>query len=244
MPTVFGLLLLFSLGVLIAGLIRPQLIKLRQPMTRKQIGLRFGLLALLCVVGGAMTAPATPDPKVASLASATPTLTDAQKQAMAAKNAADTAAKAKAKQDALDAAAAAKAKVRTDTIAAVAPVYCSNHRKIQMSKDATLMQDGWPVFSSVDDIVAGRGEHGFTAAQCNVIISKFIDLGTPRDELDGIATSKIWVGMSYIELVYSVGFPDHINSTTTAAGTSQQWVYGTSLYAYVEGGKVISYQQS
>ena len=47
--------------------------------------------------------------------------------------------------------------------------------------------------------------------------------------------------MSWIELVYSIGSPDDINTTATAAGTHQQWVYGSN-YVYVDEGKVTAYR--
>jgi hypothetical protein len=110
-----------------------------------------------------------------------------------------------------------------------------------MAKISELEKDGWPTFSSIDDVVARRGIHGFTADQCQIIIAKFYDLGTPRKELDGIIAGNLWIGMTHIQLVYSVGFPDDINSTMTASATHQQWVYGDN-YVYLDDGMVTSYQ--
>lgn len=40
------------------------------------------------------------------------------------------------------------------------------------------------------------------------------------------------------------GYPDHINTTTTARGTREQWVYSRGRYLYFENGVVTSIQQS
>jgi hypothetical protein len=138
--------------------------------------------------------------------------------------------------------AAQKAKVRQDTIAELGPAYCKSHAQVQMGKVDALERDGWPGFSSIDDVAAGRGLHGFTTDQCSTIIGKFYDLGTPRNELVSVVEGRVCIGMTYIELLYSIGYPDDINTTTTAAGTHQQWVYGNKTYVYLDNGKVTSYQ--
>jgi tetratricopeptide (TPR) repeat protein len=57
--------------------------------------------------------------------------------------------------------------------------------------------------------------------------------------------SAIWVGMTDKQLVASWGKPKQTNSTVTAAGSQEQWVYGDfGPFVYVEGGIVRSYQTS
>jgi hypothetical protein len=49
-------------------------------------------------------------------------------------------------------------------------------------------------------------------------------------------------------LVYRIGTPNDLNSTTTAFGNRQQWVYGDALEGasrvYLDDGKVTAYQAS
>jgi hypothetical protein len=49
-------------------------------------------------------------------------------------------------------------------------------------------------------------------------------------------------------LVYRIGTPNDLNSTTTAFGNRQQWVYGDALegasHVYLDDGKVTAYQAS
>lgn len=56
-------------------------------------------------------------------------------------------------------------------------------------------------------------------------------------------SKKIKVGMSEIEVIISLGFPNKINTTTTANTVSQQWVYDNyNAYVYIDDGEVTSYQ--
>jgi len=40
------------------------------------------------------------------------------------------------------------------------------------------------------------------------------------------------------------GSPDHVNTTTTASGTHEQWVYGRNRYLYFDNGVLTSIQES
>ncbi|WP_026585302.1 hypothetical protein [Bacillus sp. J33] len=56
-------------------------------------------------------------------------------------------------------------------------------------------------------------------------------------------TQTIDIGMDKFELVVSMGFPNDINSTTTAKGSSEQWVYRElNKYVYLKDGEVTSFQ--
>lgn len=51
------------------------------------------------------------------------------------------------------------------------------------------------------------------------------------------------IGMTSNEVLNTYwGKPDKVNRTTTAYGTSEQWVYGISKYVYLENGKVTAIQ--
>jgi hypothetical protein len=63
-----------------------------------------------------------------------------------------------------------------------------------------------------------------------------------------IVDKRAWVGMTREQAVRSWGVPSHTNNTTTAAGTSEQWVYDTynhrNKYLYLSNGIVTSVQTS
>lgn len=58
-----------------------------------------------------------------------------------------------------------------------------------------------------------------------------------------ILAKKVGLGMSTDDVIASWGKPDHVNTTVTAYGKHEQWVYGNT-YVYFEDGRLTSYQQS
>jgi hypothetical protein len=58
-----------------------------------------------------------------------------------------------------------------------------------------------------------------------------------------VACHEYAIGMTASMLRASLGSPETINSTETAGGTHEQWVYGRD-YIYVEDGVVTSFQTS
>lgn len=61
-----------------------------------------------------------------------------------------------------------------------------------------------------------------------------------------IDSRQVYIGMAAADVRASWGDPSSINSTTTAAGTVEQWVYrwenGKQQYVYIDGGRVRSMQ--
>lgn len=133
-------------------------------------------------------------------------------------------------------AAAAKRQSVIDTYAAP---YCQNHTNVQMRNDKVLTDGGWPTFD---------GKRDWTAEECKVIIAGLYDTGTSTERIASIAEGrKIGVGLRNVEVIYSLGYPDNINTTTNAGGTHEQWVYGNPIYGanyvYLDNSIVTSYQQ-
>jgi len=67
--------------------------------------------------------------------------------------------------------------------------------------------------------------------------------GWKKTECVGIAEKGIWVGMDVIQLKASWGNPNSIGKTSTAFGTTEQWVYGIGRYVYVQNLRVTGWQQ-
>ena len=130
---------------------------------------------------------------------------------------------------------AAAQKARQDTINEISPIYCRNHKNILMSEDDQLKTEGWPVF---------QGRRSWSNDECILIISKLFDSGSSREQLLSISESKVWIGMSFRQLLYSWGAPNDINTTAVAGTKSHQLVYGgiDASYVYVEDGLVTAYQ--
>ena len=57
-----------------------------------------------------------------------------------------------------------------------------------------------------------------------------------------IKAQKVFIGMTPGQATASWGAPDDVNSTTTAAGTREQWVYNNGGYLYFEGGHLVAIQ--
>lgn len=68
---------------------------------------------------------------------------------------------------------------------------------------------------------------------------------------DAILRSEVMMGMTELDVVAAIGNPRDINRTTTAYGTSAQFVYETFseyirpkyTYVYFENGRVTSWEQ-
>lgn len=58
-----------------------------------------------------------------------------------------------------------------------------------------------------------------------------------------ILNHQLWIGMSKKEAVASIGNPESVNSTTTADGTSDQWVY-KNRYLYFDNGVLTTIQDN
>lgn len=133
-------------------------------------------------------------------------------------------------------AAAAKRQSIIDTYSAP---YCQNHTNVQMRNDKVLTDGGWPTFD---------GKRSWSTEECQLIITKLYDTRTTEARIASISEGrKIGVGLRNVEVIYSVGYPDNINTTTNANGTHEQWVYGNPIYGanyvYLDNGIVTAYQQ-
>jgi hypothetical protein len=60
---------------------------------------------------------------------------------------------------------------------------------------------------------------------------------------EAILNKKVTLGMSTDDVIASWGKPDHVNTTVTASGKHEQWVYGDQ-YLYFEDGRITSWQSS
>jgi len=129
------------------------------------------------------------------------------------------------------------AAVRQATIAKYAPLYCTNHRSLHMSTNAFTDNQGWPLFN---------GTRAWTASECEAIIGKLYDAGSNNEHLQALAAGKYAVGMTLHELIYAIGVPTNVQTTTYSDYTQQQLVYGDPLYnatyIYVDNGIVTSIQ--
>lgn len=54
-------------------------------------------------------------------------------------------------------------------------------------------------------------------------------------------TGQIDIGMSVLDVIVSLGYPNKINNTVTESGKSSQWVY-ENIYVYLKDNIVTSYQ--
>jgi hypothetical protein len=75
-------------------------------------------------------------------------------------------------------------------------------------------------------------------------VVRYRALGWSAADIQRIMDEKIWIGMSSDQLTESWGRPQRINETTSAAGTREQWVYSLDAFAYVDNGRVTSWQTS
>lgn len=118
--------------------------------------------------------------------------------------------------------------------------YCNNHKNVLMKNDPVLTNDNWPTFD---------GRRNWTLDECKAIITKLYDSGTTKERIESLSEGrKIGIGMRSIEVIYSLGYPNDINTTTTSSNTNEQWVYGDPIYGatyvYLDNWVVTSYQEN
>jgi hypothetical protein len=72
-----------------------------------------------------------------------------------------------------------------------------------------------------------------------------LDTSKRRREMQspGPALPRVVIGATAAEVQTSWGPPDSINRTTTAAGVTEQWVYGGGRYVYLTNGRVTAIQE-
>jgi hypothetical protein len=63
-----------------------------------------------------------------------------------------------------------------------------------------------------------------------------------QGEKDKLAQEVIWIGASDKLAELSWGRPKKVNHTITSGKTSEQWVYDSGRYLYIENGKVVAIQ--
>jgi hypothetical protein len=64
----------------------------------------------------------------------------------------------------------------------------------------------------------------------------------PEDVLQAIKIRRILIGMTADQVVLSWGEPEKKNQTTTASGTSEQWIYPEGQFAYLDNGILTAMQ--
>jgi len=59
-----------------------------------------------------------------------------------------------------------------------------------------------------------------------------------------VTCRQVVIGMTAAQVHAAWGAPERVNRTVTAAGVSEQWVYGSGTYLYVDNGLLTSAQTS
>lgn len=70
----------------------------------------------------------------------------------------------------------------------------------------------------------------------------YAKLGWSAHDIDNILQRKVTIGMTSSMVTAAWGKPTEVNRTVTAASNSEQWVYGSGDYVYVENGRVTAIQ--
>lgn len=122
---------------------------------------------------------------------------------------------------------------RQESVDNFAPAYCENHKTMRPVVDNFLKQENWPT---------NDGTHPWSVDDCRTIVGKLYDDGSTQKSLEAVSKGNYGIGMGQKELLYSIGQPDRVNSTTTANGTHDQYAYGSSNYIYLDNGVVTATQ--
>ena len=96
--------------------------------------------------------------------------------------------------------------------------------------------------------MSGVGEADFTSQGALQARREVAQQQRASDVQANINTGRVGVGMTSLEAFQAWGSPSRVNSTVTARGSSQQWVYrrerGAADYVYVTDGVVTAVQSS
>jgi hypothetical protein len=68
--------------------------------------------------------------------------------------------------------------------------------------------------------------------------------GWPADVTNAVIQHKIRIGMTAAQVEMAWGEPERVHETVTAAGTREQWAYGSGTYLYFTDGKLTAIQRS
>lgn len=109
-----------------------------------------------------------------------------------------------------------------------APEYCSTHQA-----ERTIFEDSH--YPSNDG-------SGWTDDECTRIIDILYDSGSTETEISNVVNSRVWIGMTELEMWYSLGNPDDINTSNYGGVVSKQHIYGYNYIYTDRDGIVTSYQ--
>ena len=65
----------------------------------------------------------------------------------------------------------------------------------------------------------------------------------PDKKIVAATEAHLAIGASALDAMGKWGFPDHINTTETAHGTREQWMYADLGYLYFENGRLVAIQR-
>lgn len=118
---------------------------------------------------------------------------------------------------------AAAAEITKLLIEGYVPRYCETHQ----GKNIPLpYQDGEDWKYNIQSPTTN-----VTEADCRNVITYLVEnINSSAENLERISNAKISVGMNRHELLMSWGVPNDVNSTLTAAGSNDQYVYGNPIY--------------
>jgi len=126
----------------------------------------------------------------------------------------------------------------------LAEKYCSKRRGASRSYPVLDLEEGSGGSARVVPEKFKQGTE-LSIEDCYKALN-YLTLVGKDDNLENIANQIRWIGMDNIELLYSAGLPDDVNTTTTQNGSQEQWVYkgggSHTMYVYLENKVVTSWQ--
>ena len=95
------------------------------------------------------------------------------------------------------------------------------------------------------EVERNNGETGWYPCRLDIIeFTSSIPKDWPQNIVKLIHSRKVAIGMTKEQATMAWGKPQKINSSTSSAGVTEQWVYRIGNYIYFEGNKLTNIQTS
>lgn len=128
-----------------------------------------------------------------------------------------------------------------EEITTLSEKYCTNRKSIIWHYPLIKFDNG----TATTDIKNSKLGSKLTKEDCKNTVDVLNKIYS-KEEVVNIVDQKYWIGMESMQVMYSVGIPNDVNTTATKNLEQKQWVYTDGgfnfMFIYTENDKVTAWQ--